>query len=104
MVVIKPNINWGISKEKLMEVKQDLVKVGTTQWHNLSKCGTDRQYLPGLCSNTKLSQLKTKVEELIAPLVKNYIVKMYPKVDKFSVGALRSKGGKSQYKLSGVYH
>jgi hypothetical protein len=87
-----------------MEVKQDLVKVGTTQWHNLSKCGTNRQYLPGLCSNTKLSQLKTKVEELIAPLVKNYIVKMYPKVDKFSVGALRSKGGKSQYKLSGVYH
>jgi hypothetical protein len=66
MVVIKPNINWGIRKEKLMEVKQDL--------------------------------------ELIAPLVKNYIVKMYPKVDKFSVGALRSKGGKSQYKLSGVYY
>ncbi len=51
MVVIKPNINWGISKEKLIEVKQDLVKVGTTQWHNLSKCGTDCQ---GLCSNTML--------------------------------------------------
>jgi hypothetical protein len=31
-------------------------------------------------------------------------VKMYQKVDKFCVGALRSKGGKSQYKLSGVYH
>ncbi len=43
MVVIKPNINWGISKEKLMEIKQDLVKVGMTQWHNLSKCGTDRR-------------------------------------------------------------
>ena len=60
--------------------------------------------MPGLCSNTKLSPLKTKVEELIAPFVKNYIVKMYPKVNQFSVGALRSKGGMSQCELSGIYH
>jgi hypothetical protein len=87
-----------------MEVKEDLVKLGMTQWHNLNKCGTGRQYLPGLCTNTKMSQLKTKVEELIEPFVKNFIIKNYPKVNKFSVGAIWSKGGRSQYDLTGVYH
>jgi hypothetical protein len=50
------------------------------------------------------SQLKTKVEELIEPFVKNFIIKNYPKVNKFSVGAIRSKGGRFQYELTGVYH
>jgi hypothetical protein len=77
-----------------MEVKAELVKLRMTQWHNLNKCGTERQYLPGLCTNTKMSQLKTKVEELIEPFVKNFIIKNYPKVNKFSVGAIRSKEGK----------
>jgi hypothetical protein len=75
MVVIQPNRNWGVRKERLMEVKEELVKLGTTQWHNLNKCGTERQYLPGLCTNTKMAQLKTKVEELIEPCVKNFIIK-----------------------------
>jgi hypothetical protein len=79
MVVIQPNINWGVQKEKLMEVKEDLVKLRTTQWLNLNKCGLERQYLPGLCTKTKISQLKTKVEELIGPFVKNFIIKNYPK-------------------------
>ncbi len=87
-----------------MEVKEDLVKLGTAQWHNLSKCGMECQYLPGLCTNTKMSQLKTKVEELIEPFVKNFIIKNYSKVNKFSVGAIRSKGGRSHYDLTGVYH
>jgi hypothetical protein len=30
-----------------MEVKEELVKLGTTQWHNLNKCGLEHQYLPG---------------------------------------------------------
>jgi hypothetical protein len=104
MAVIQPNINWGIRKAKLMEVKEELVELGRTQWHNLNKCGSERQYLPGLCTNTKMSQLKTKVEELIEQFVKNYIMKNYPKVNKFRVGAIRSKGGRSQYELTGVYH
>jgi hypothetical protein len=87
-----------------MEVKEELVKLGMTQWHNLNKCGTERQYLPGLCTNTRMSQLKTKVEELIEPFVKNFIIKNYPKVNKFSVGAIRSKEGRFQYDLTGVYH
>ncbi len=73
-------------------------------WHNLNKCGLERQYLPGLCTNTKMSQLKTKVEELIELFMKNHIMKNYPKVNKFRVGAIRSKGGRSQYELTGVYH
>ena len=28
MVVIQPNRNWGVQKEKLMEVKEELVKLG----------------------------------------------------------------------------
>jgi hypothetical protein len=79
MVVIQPNKNWGVQKEKLMEVKEELVKLGTTQWHNLSKCVSERQYLTGLCTNTKMSQLKTKVEELIEPFVKNFIIKTIQK-------------------------
>jgi hypothetical protein len=51
-----------------------------------------------------MSQLKTKVEELIEPFVKNFIIKNYPKVNKFSVGAIWSMGGRSQYELTGVYH
>jgi hypothetical protein len=51
-----------------------------------------------------MSQLKTKVEELIEPFVKNFIIKNYSEVNKFSVGAIRSKGGRSQYDLNGVYH
>ena len=74
------------------------------QWYNLNKCGLQHQYLPGLCTNTKMSQLKTKVDELIEPFVKNFTIKNYPKVNKFSVGANRSKGGMSQYDLTGVYH
>ncbi len=51
-----------------------------------------------------MSQLKTKVEELIELFVMKFIIKNYPKVNKFSVGATRSKGGRSQYDLTGVYH
>ena len=36
--------------------------------------------------------------------MKNFIIKNYPKVNKFSVGAILSKGGRSQYELTGVYH
>jgi hypothetical protein len=87
-----------------MEAKEELVKLGMTQWHNLNKCGLERQYFWGLCTNTKMSQLKTKVEELNEPFVKNFIIKHYPKVNKFSVDAIRSKGGRSLYELTGVYH
>jgi hypothetical protein len=44
------------------------------------------------------------VKELIEPFVNNFIIKNYPKVNKFSVGAIRSKGGMSQYDLTGDYH
>jgi hypothetical protein len=60
--------------------------------------------LLGLCTNTKMSQLKTKMEELIEPFMKNFIMKNYPKVNKFRVGAIWSKEGRSQYELTGVYH
>jgi hypothetical protein len=49
-----------------------------------------------------MSQLKIKMEKLIAPFVKNYIIINYPKVNKFKVGAIWSKGGRSQYELTGV--
>ncbi len=30
MVVIQPNINWGVQEEKYMEVKEELVELGMT--------------------------------------------------------------------------
>ncbi len=60
MVVMQPNRNWGVQKEKLMEVKEELVKLGTIQWRNLNKCGMERQYLQGLCANTKMSHFENK--------------------------------------------
>jgi hypothetical protein len=62
MVLIQPNKSWGVREEKLMEVKEVFVKLGMTQWLNLNKCGSECQYFLGLCTNTKMSQLKTKVE------------------------------------------
>ncbi len=82
MVVIQPKCKLGCSKGELMEVKEELVKLGMTHWHNLNKCGSEHQYLLGLCTNTKMSQLRTKVEELIEPFVKNFIIKNYPNVNK----------------------
>jgi hypothetical protein len=41
---------------------------------------------------------------LIKPFVKNFILKLYPKVRKFRMGAIRSKGEAIQTDLSGGYH
>jgi hypothetical protein len=41
---------------------------------------------------------------LIDPFVKKIIVKLYPKVRKFRVGAIHSKGKATQAGLSGSYH
>ncbi len=51
-----------------------------------------------------MTDLRKKAEELIDPLVKNFIVKLYPKVRKFRVGAIHSKGKGNQANLSGSYH
>jgi hypothetical protein len=51
-----------------------------------------------------MTQLRKKAEELINPFVKNFIVKLYPKVKYFRVGGIRSKGKASQAELSGSYH
>jgi hypothetical protein len=51
-----------------------------------------------------MTDLRKKAEELIHPFVKNFIVKLYPKVRKFRVGAICSKGKGTQANLSGGYH
>jgi hypothetical protein len=51
-----------------------------------------------------MTDLRIKAEELIDPFVKNFILKLYPKVRKFSVGAICSKGKATQADLSGRYH
>jgi hypothetical protein len=104
MVVITPNISWDVRRDKLMSVKDQLVKLGQRNWYNLRGCGTDRQYFPGLSTDGKHKLLKNDVEECIGPFVVNYITKTNPKVNRFKVGALRSKGSMSQASLSGVYH
>jgi hypothetical protein len=104
MVVITPNISWDVRRDKLMSVKDQLVKLRPSNWHNLRGCGTDRQYFPGLSTDGNHKLLKKEVEECIGPFVEHYITKTNPKVNRFKVGALRSKGSMSQASLSGVYH
>ena len=48
MVVITPNVSWDVRRDKLMGVKEQLLKLGQINWHNLRGCGTNRQYLPRL--------------------------------------------------------
>jgi hypothetical protein len=104
MVVITPNVSWDVRRDKLMIVKEQLVKLGQKNWNNLRGCGTDRQYLLLSNDGRKHNLLKNDVEECIVPFVENYITKTNPKVNRFKVGALRSKGSMSQASLSGVYH
>jgi hypothetical protein len=51
-----------------------------------------------------MTALRKKAEEFIDLFVKNFIVKLYPKVRKFRVGVVRSKGKATQANLSGGYH
>jgi hypothetical protein len=104
MVVITPNVSWDVRRDKLMIVKEQLVKLGQQNWNNLRGCGTDRQYLLLSNDGRKHNVLKNDVEDCIIPFVENYITKTNPKVNRFKVGALRSKGSMSQASLSGVYH
>ena len=95
----------SVGMYKLMAVKEQLVKLGQNNWHSLrGGGGTDRQYLPGLSPEPRNKQLKSDMEELIALFIVHYITKTNPKVNRFKVGALRSKGSMSQHLLSGVYH
>ncbi len=94
----------GSSKGEVNESKRRIGQAGDDTMAQSEQVGLEHQYLPGLCTNTKMSQLKTKVEELIEPFMKYHIMKNYPKVKMFRVGAIRSKGGRSQYELTGVYH
>jgi hypothetical protein len=41
----------------------------------------------------KMTELKKMAEGLIEPFLKNYSQILYPKVNNFKVGAIRSRGG-----------
>jgi hypothetical protein len=82
MVVITPNVSWDVRRDKLMVVKEQLVKLGQKNWNNLRGCGKDRQYLFLSNDGTKHNLLKNDVEECIEPFVLNYITKTNPKVNR----------------------
>jgi hypothetical protein len=75
-------------------MKSELVSLTDARWSNLQGCRSEQQYLPELSTGTtkQMTDLRKKAEELINPFVKNFIVKLYPKVRKFRGGAIRSKG------------
>jgi hypothetical protein len=41
MTVRKPNLSWGVWRKDLIKIKGELVKLGTSQWHNLRGCGKE---------------------------------------------------------------
>jgi hypothetical protein len=94
MTVVAPSIHWNFTEQHLLKMKSGLVSLTDARWSNLQGCRLERQYLPELATRTtkQMTDLRKKAEELIDPFVKKIIVKLYPKVRKFRVGALRSKG------------
>jgi hypothetical protein len=103
MTVVAPSMNF--TERHLLEMKSGLVSLTNARWSNLQGCRWERQYLPELLTGTtkQMTDLRKKAEELINPFVKNFIVKLYPKVRKFRVSAIRSKGKATQADLSGGY-
>jgi hypothetical protein len=59
MAVIMPNISWGVWRDNLIQVKEELVKLGERNWNNLNGCKKECQYLPGLCTTNNLERWKT---------------------------------------------
>jgi hypothetical protein len=103
---VAPSIHWNFTEQHLLEMKIGLVSLTDARWSNLQGCRSEQQYLQELLTGTtkQMMDLRKKAEELIDPFVKNFIVKIYPKVRKFRVGAIRSKGKATQADLSGSYH
>ncbi len=106
MTVVAPSIHWNFTEQHLLKMKSGLVSLTDARWSNLQGCRLEGQYLPELLTGTtkQMTDLRKKAEELIDPFVKNFIVKLYPKVRKFRLGAIRSKGKVTQADLSGSYH
>jgi hypothetical protein len=64
ITVLGPSLHWNVTKEKLVQMKCELVQQ-KSGWKNLHGCGTDQQYLPGLLSEKKMTELKKMAEGLI---------------------------------------
>jgi hypothetical protein len=106
VTAVAPSIHWNFTEQHLLEMKSGLVSLTDAQWSNLQGCRLEQQYLLELLtgSTKEMTNLRKKAEELIVPFVKNFILKLYPKVRKFRVGAIHSKGKATQANLSGGYH
>jgi hypothetical protein len=106
MTVIAPSLHWNFTEQHLLEMKSALVSLKDACWLNLQGCMSEQQCLPELLNGTTkpMTQLRKKTDELINLFVENFIVKLYPKLRYFRVGAIRSKGKASQADLSGSYH
>jgi hypothetical protein len=94
MTVVAPSIHWNFTEQHLLKMKSGLVSLTDAWWSNLQGCRSQRQYLPELLTGTtkQMMDLRKKAKELIDPFVKNFIVKLYPKVRKFRVDGICSKG------------
>ncbi len=106
MTVLAPSLHWNFMEQHLLEMKSALVSLKDKCWLNLQLCMSEQQYLPELLTGTTkpMPQLRKKEKKLINPFVKNFIVKLYPKVRYFRVDAICSNGKASQSELSGSYH
>jgi hypothetical protein len=88
--VLAPILHLNFMEQHLFEMKSALVSLKDACWSNLQGCVSEQQYLPELLTGTTkpMMQLRKKAEKLIDPFVKNFIIKLYPKVRYFRVSAV----------------
>ena len=103
LVLIIPSVHWNITHALLQSVKKSLEST-KSGWAPLGKCGTARQYLPGLSSSKSMTNVRDQVTALLSPFIKKYVTTRYPALIHYKVGAIRSRGDHSQEELTGTLH
>jgi hypothetical protein len=97
--LITASSNWGINKEMLKEMKNELKNCPDSWWEGLLKQGTLRRWLKGI-ENPQTQEavaFQRRVQSIMQPFL-NVIVKQNPSLQYWKVGVLRTApGSQSQY-------
>ena len=105
--LITASPNWGINREKLQEMKNELVNCPDSWWEGLPKQGKSRRWLKGI-GNPQTQEavaFQKRIQSVMQPFL-NDIRKQNPSLQYWKVGALRTApGSRSQYeKMNSQLH
>ncbi len=102
LLMIIPSTSWNITLTLIINV--ELLLASIKNWSNQGHCGTNRQYLKDLSTNPKLKKVYLQAKAFINPFVKHIVTQHYKCLTYYKVGAIRSRGEKSQLELTGSLH